>query len=131
MSPEQVEKIAQVAHEANRAYCVTIGDDSQGPWESAPDWQRSSAINGVQFHIDNPTTTPQRSHENWLAEKEADGWTYGVEKDVNAKTHPCFVPYWELPVNQRIKDALFGAVVRSLILGEADRELERSAETVS
>jgi hypothetical protein len=32
---ELTEQIARVAYEANRAYCRTIGDDSQKPWDEA------------------------------------------------------------------------------------------------
>ncbi len=35
-------------------------------------------------------------------------------KDAEKKEHPCFVPYAELPAKQRMKDHLFGAVVRTL-----------------
>ena len=44
------EQIARVAHEANRAYCLSLGDPSQLPWEEAPDWAKESAIDGVRFH---------------------------------------------------------------------------------
>jgi len=43
------ETIAVVCHEANRAYCSRIGDDSQPPWCDAPEWQKMSAITGVTF----------------------------------------------------------------------------------
>jgi hypothetical protein len=109
----EVEKIAMVAHEVNRAYCSAIGDNSQAPWDSAPEWQRTSAINGVQAHIERQLT-PEQSHESWLEEKRRDGWRYGPVKDAVAKTHPCFVPYSELPIEQRIKDHLFGAVVGAM-----------------
>lgn len=106
--------IASVCHEANRAYCLALGDTSQLPWTDAPEWQRVSAINGVQFHLDNPGSSPSASHENWLREKQATGWTYGPVKDVDAKTHPCYMPYDELPEAQRRKDALFIAIVTAL-----------------
>lgn len=109
-----VEQIAQVAHEANRAYCLTLGDDSQPPWEEAPGWQRESAINGVQYHLDNPEANAQDSHMNWVREKEADGWIVGEVKDEDQKTHPCMVPWNELPEKQRRKGSLFIAVVRAL-----------------
>jgi hypothetical protein len=64
--------IAQVAHEINRAYCQSIGDDSQPTWEDAPDWQRHSALDGVHFHLENPLATPDASHNNWLRDKEKD-----------------------------------------------------------
>jgi hypothetical protein len=104
--------IAKVAHEVNRAYCLSIGDNSHPAWEDAPDWQKESAINGIEFHLNNETT-PEQSHENWLKQKEEDGWVYGEEKDPEKKTHPCMVPYDQLPAEQRTKDYLFKAVVDS------------------
>ncbi len=47
--------IAQVCHEANRAYCEAIGDFTQKAWGKAEQWQRDSAIRGVEFAISNPT----------------------------------------------------------------------------
>lgn len=110
-----VEQIARIAHETNRAYCATIGDDSQPKWEDAPQWQRDSAIKGVRFHLkshaEGGAPPPSSSHECWLEEKRAAGWAYGPVKDADKKEHPCFVPYDELPVEQRLKDYLFGAIV--------------------
>lgn len=107
-------KIAKIAHEINRAYCNAIGDHSQVSWEEAPEWQRRSAMVGVAFHIENPEAPPSASHESWLAEKEREGWKYGIIKDVENKEHPCFVPYCELPAEQRAKDYLFKAVCEQL-----------------
>lgn len=104
------EQIARICHEVNRAYCNSIGDNSQPSWEDAPDWQKDSAVNGVNFHL-NYDTTPEQSHENWMREKEADGWVYGPTKDPEKKEHPCMVPYDQLPLEQRTKDYLFKAIV--------------------
>lgn len=106
--------IAQVAHELNKAYCESIGDNSQPSWEDAPEWQKSSAINGVQFHIDNPDAKPSHSHESWLKQKEDEGWKYGEVKDPEKKEHPCFVPYDQLPTEQKSKDFIFRQTVHSL-----------------
>lgn len=106
--------IAQVAHETNRAYCILIGDNSQPKWDDAPEWQKLSAINGIQFHLDNPDAGCSGSHENWLKEKYADGWKYGEVKDPDKKEHPCCVPYEDLPIEQQVKDALFIGVIRAL-----------------
>ena len=107
-------KIAEVAHETNRAYCESIGDNSQVSWSLAPEWQRASAIDGVEFHLNNPDSLPQDSHENWLKLKESEGWKYGKVKSEGKKEHPCFVPYDQLPLEQRVKDSLFLGIVRSL-----------------
>ena len=110
-----IEQIASIAHETNRAYCESIGDASQPRWEDAPEWQRSSALKGVQFHLSahakGETPSPSASHDSWLEEKRAEGWAYGPVKDPAKKEHPCVVPYGELPMEQRLKDYLFGAVV--------------------
>jgi hypothetical protein len=107
-------KIARVAHEINGAYCLSIGDTSQPSWDDAPEWQKSSAINGVDFHIANPDASPSASHDSWLKQKTEEGWKYGPVKDAEKKEHPCYVSYGELPVSQRSKDYLFKQVVHSL-----------------
>lgn len=108
------ELIAHVAHEVNRAYCQSLGDDSQLPWEDAPQWQRDSAIAGVKLHRENPEAGPEASHQSWMAQKTADGWTYGPAKNPDAKQHPCMVPFADLPKEQQAKDYLFRAVVVTL-----------------
>lgn len=109
---ETIEACARAGHEANRAYCIAIGDTSQPSWEDAPEWQKSSARKGVGGAI--AGNTPKQSHESWLAEKQATGWKYGPVKDPEKKEHPCFVPYGELPPEQRAKDHLYVTVVRAM-----------------
>ena len=99
--------IAKVCHEANKAYCESIGDNSQLHWEDAPDWQKQSAINGVLYHLNNPESKPEDSHVSWSKEKIEQGWVYGETKDPELKTHPCLVDYSALPVSQQNKDYLF------------------------
>ena len=91
------EQIAQVAHEINKAYCEAIGDNTQKSWEEAPSWQRESAVLGVTFHIENPNAGPDSSHNSWMKQKIDTGWVYGEEKNPDAKTHPCIVPFDKLP----------------------------------
>ncbi len=109
-----IERIARVCHEVTRAYCLALGDASQPAWEAAPDWQKDSARNGVRFHLANPDATPENSHEKWLEQKAAEGWTYGPVKDPERKEHPCFRPYSELPETQRAKDFLFRGTIHAL-----------------
>lgn len=107
--------IARLAHEVNRAYCRAIGDDSQPVWDDAPDWQKISAVSGVEFHKKNPDATPEASHDAWLKQKINDGWCYGQVKDPEKKEHPCFRPYSELPIEQRVKDYLFKGIVDAVL----------------
>ena len=115
MSHLSIDEIARVCHEANRAYCITLGDNSQNAWDMAPDWQRNSAIAGVEAIIDEPHLTPERSHEKWMEYKQSEGWVYGSVKDEEKKTHPCMLRWAELPIEQKAKDHLFQAIVRELL----------------
>ncbi len=110
----RIDEIAKVCHEANKALCESLGDTSQVSWDAAPEWQKNSAIVGVEFNVLNPESPASASHDSWLAEKRRDGWKYGEVKDAEKKEHPCFVPYEELPAEQQAKDHLFKAVVAAL-----------------
>lgn len=109
-----VESIAIVCHQANKAWCELNNDNSQKDWQDAEQWQRDSAINGVQFKLDNPNAGHDAQHNSWMKEKIDTGWVYGETKDATAKTHPCLVSFDQLPEFQQKKDALFCAIVDAL-----------------
>lgn len=118
-------QIAAAAHAVNAAYCLSLGDDSQKPWDEAPDWQKESAIKGVEFILANPDAPVSATHDSWTEQKLADGWVYGETKDEEAKTHPCLVPFEELPLEQKAKDHLFAAVVSSLSAIEIEAPVQQ------
>lgn len=105
--------VAALCHEANRLFCNSIGDYSQKPWEDAEQWQRDSAIKGVQYRLANPDAPESAQHDAWMADKLESGWVYGEVKDAEKKTHPCLVKYDALPEEQRFKDALFVKMVET------------------
>ena len=43
-------------------------------------------------------------HEVWADSRIAQGWTYGEKRDDALKTHPCLVPYDELPEMEKDYD---------------------------
>ncbi|WP_300613928.1 RyR domain-containing protein [Trebonia sp.] len=107
------EEIARVIHAANAELQRIQGDPAPSlPWDSETGEIRQGAIDNVAYARDGVTTATL--HEAWLRDKAAHGWTYGPEKDSRAKTHPCMVPYGELPAEQRDKSRLFVAIVRAL-----------------
>lgn len=114
------EQIARVCHETNRAFCETIGDYSQKPWEIAEQWQRDSAIQGVSFALANPDAPASAQHDAWLRDKYAAGWKYGPVKDAALLEHPCCVSYEKLPIEQRAKDFLFKGIVAAFVKCEAE-----------
>jgi hypothetical protein len=107
-----VELAASVCHEANRELQLAGNDPSPSPhWKDAPNWQKASALEGVVNALNGQT--PRELHESWMAKKLEDGWEYGETKNGTTKTHPCLVPYDELPEDQKLKDSLFSTIVKA------------------
>ncbi len=114
-----IEQVASICQEANRKYCACLGDYSQLSWSDAPDWQRKSVIDGVLFNLNHflnlgHPAEPGDLHKRWMARKVAEGWTYGPVKDEESQSHPCLMPFENLPVGQQVKDHLFTAIVTAL-----------------
>lgn len=43
-------------------------------------------------------------HEVWSETRIQQGWTYGERRNDELKTHPCLVPYEELPESEKEYD---------------------------
>ena len=85
----EIEQMAEVCHEANRAYCLSLGDTSHKPWKETAWSIKQSAIAGVVFLQEKPDAPLNFLHENWRKRKAAEGWFFGETKDEEKKTHPC------------------------------------------
>jgi hypothetical protein len=105
---EAVVLCAMIAYQVTKAL-----NDSRGEFTLSWDQSRASTVAGVMAILDNPNLTPEQSHASWMEYKRADGWQLGPTKDPAAKTHPLLVPYDMLPDDQKVKDAIFGAIVRT------------------
>jgi hypothetical protein len=46
----------------------------------------------------------ENTHDVWAQRRLAEGWTYGTHRDDAAKTHPCLVPYADLPESEKDYD---------------------------
>ena len=104
-------KVARECFEKNGEVCRSLGDHSGSNWQHTAPSHIRSIFAGVQKAFDG--ATPEELHESWLQQKVTDGWTLGDVKDADAKTHPCMVPYDDLPDEQKEKDVIFLAVVES------------------
>ena len=58
----------------------------------------------------------RNTHDVWAQQRLDDGWRYGAERNDTAKTHPCLVPYDQLPEDEKDYDRVVsGAVVKTLL----------------
>lgn len=107
----KVEDVAKVIHAANREVQKLTGEAVNEEWDNSPQWMKDSTILGIEGVYEG--NTPEKSHQSWCKTRVADGWVYGTVKDMELKTHPCLVPYNELPTLQKIKDSLFGNIANT------------------
>jgi len=74
----------------------------------------ASTRESVRHAIEHTSPSGRTQHEQWVAQKQRDGWRHGAVKDAAAKTHPLMVPYDDLPDWERRKDALINALALAL-----------------
>ena len=111
---QEIARLARVAHEANRALQDDDGDECPSlPWACEDPATRALTARGVALARDG--LSPAELHEAWCDGKRAQGWVYGETKDRILKTHPCLVPYDQLPEHQQVKDRVLRAIVTELI----------------
>jgi hypothetical protein len=46
----------------------------------------------------------ENTHDVWARQRLAEGWTWGPRRDDHARTHPCLVPYSQLPESEKEYD---------------------------
>jgi len=57
------------------------------------------------------------THDVWAQKRIDDGWTYGVERNDKAKTHPCLIPYDELSNEEKAYDQeMVRQVIKTLVV---------------
>lgn len=105
--------LAKICHDVNDVIRPFLGEKANGPFESVSEEMRMSAVSGVTTLLSNPKMTPRDQHDAWMSHKLKSGWRYGEQKNDELKTHPCLLPYGELPPEQQLKDHVFQAIVRA------------------
>jgi hypothetical protein len=112
ISPEQIDRIAQVAHAAIRAHGIAHGRKPGPEWDDAEEWMRESSRDAVRVALEDPT--PGTQHTRWMEERKGQGWTYGPERDDEKKHNPNMVEYDELSLFEKQKDWIIIALAQAL-----------------
>lgn len=105
MTAVNIMTLARVIHENNRALQFFNGEEVGPEWLNAPQEQITSTVKGLQMVA--LGANPRSLHESWMKDKVDAGWVLGPVKDEEKKTHPCILPYDQLPKEQQLKDVIF------------------------
>lgn len=110
----QWQDLDETFRESNRdqARQITVKLRSIG-CETAPlrDWGATS----FTFTRDEVELLAEMEHERWAAHKEADGWTWGEQRDDDNRLNPWLRPYAELPESQKQVDRDFVLAIPALL----------------
>lgn len=105
--------LAAAAHEVNRIYSKSLGEELEVHWEYLPSENQSVALLSV-VGIITDEHTPAQSHKDWMEYKMSQGWKHGDVKDLEKKIHPCLVAFEELPFEIQHKDTLWVNTVKMM-----------------
>jgi hypothetical protein len=82
------------------------------PWEDRDDMFKKQMVDVVRKYIESDKlASPEEAHDSWMKAYLNMGWKYGEGRDTEKKTHPDLVPFYELPKDERDKDAIFLSLV--------------------
>ena len=110
MTMNLIDALAEVCHEAKRAYLVEQGFDNPA-WANASSAVRYLAVAEVERCLFSDLT-PEQHHSVWLEQHK--GWTRADVEDADAKESPLVAPWSELGLNQRACWAISHAIVKTI-----------------
>ena len=97
-----------IAHRINDVTCWIPRPDGSLPneWSELSDEQQNHAINAVKEIYNSEPKTAEELHELWMKPLLATSWKTG-EYNIIKRTHPCLMPFNELPDSEKLKDILW------------------------
>lgn len=83
----------------SKNYLVTVTHDNMKPYNPKPidlsDVELTEDLNELREAI------AENAHDVWAVERQAQGWTYGPQRDDAKKETPCMVAYSKLPDSEK------------------------------
>ena len=158
LPPETRERIARAIHEGYRndqGGRKPADDPAMAEWDALPDHLRESnrqqsghivdklralgytvqevgdgEVELVSFTLAEIEHMAEMEHDRWMAERLADGWTLGKERDVLGKISPHLVSWEELPAEVREWDREPVRRIPTLLAGVALEIRRASGESL-
>ena len=81
-------------------------------WQDRDEKFRNQMIDIVEKYLTmEQLPTPEEAHNSWNEAYLKMGWVWGEKRDTDKKTHPDLLAFYDLPQDERDKDAIFLALV--------------------
>jgi hypothetical protein len=108
----KAKQIAIACHNAHNVLCK-YNDMKVTPWEEKSKEHRKIVENSVKKILKGKIGSPEEAHENFLAKKEAKGWSYADKYSEREMTNPRLCNWEELSAFDRQFEEMFFAVANS------------------
>src|SRR6266700_2352439 len=96
------EQIAEVCHVANMTVQKLLHDECPSlSWDDEDEFIKKTSVGEVQMIL--AGRNPEDTHNEWCERLFDQGYICGLVKSREMKTHPCLVPFNDLPVEQKRK----------------------------
>lgn len=105
-----IEGIAKTCHQANKAFCESMGDNSFTDWEDSEDWVKALTIFQVRNIIANPLEPHYGSHDAYVDKVPEITWENAPE-GFNKKLSR----YEEWSIEDKTKSKMFKAIVEAIL----------------
>lgn len=114
LSESLINKIADVAYSAVRAWDLQHSDAEIPVWAEADDETRTAVLVRVNKILSDPRAGDATFHNAWVDQMKADGWTFGKDLSETRKTHPELTAFHLMPPEMQARERLFRGVVLQL-----------------
>lgn len=111
MSGRMMERAAFVYDAARLAAIASGAPIVPVPWVEREQDFREQFVKVIERQCGpQRSASPEELHGSWMQAYLANGWTFGEVYDREQRTHPDLVPYAQLGILERDKDAVFVAL---------------------
>ncbi len=109
---ELVEAAAASAYEVIRICERTLSGKRMLGWEALSARRKSNFRSWVRLALYGASA--EEAHGQWMSRKVEQGWTFGLVKDREKKTHPLLATFDTLPEKHKCRKKLFMLVAREV-----------------
>lgn len=108
----KAKQIAIACHNAHNVLCK-YNDMRVTPWEEKSKEHQKIVQNSVKKILSGKIGSPEEAHENFVAKKTSEGWSYGVRYSEKLKTNQRLCGWDELASLDKQFEEIFFAVASS------------------
>jgi hypothetical protein len=103
-----LDEIAKICHNTHVRYCSNMNLKGMTlSWNDVQENHKNIIKDSLQKIINGEIKNPKESHNNFVKQKEKEGWVYGEDYSLEDKINPRLTDFENLSINDKVKEILF------------------------